>query len=127
MLKVSNLPKLEDVYPEGSERRKRLDRMSEKTLIAMKKNEENKMAKKIETNITVISKDVVTVLPTNKAFSIVYNGNKRYSVIAVTFNPKENVVGNIEVIESGLDLYEAQHVFKTETVKAGLFDEGIEN
>jgi hypothetical protein len=58
----------------------------------------------------------------NNALSIVYNGGKKYSVVIVPF--EGNVVGSPKVIESGLDLYEAQHVFKVQTVKAGLFNEG---
>lgn len=63
----------------------------------------------------------------NKAFSIVYEGKKRYSVVAIPFSAGSSFsTGQVEVVESGLDLYEAQHVFKTSTVKAGLFDEGLD-
>lgn len=87
--------------------------------------EEYEMAKN---SMKVLEKtdDVQETFTPNKAFSIVYNGNKRYSVVSVDFNPVTNTTGNVTVIEDNLDLYECQHVFKTSTVKAGLFDEGLD-
>jgi hypothetical protein len=91
---------------------------------------EDNMAKKIENNVVaenaVINVEVAKAQPTNTALSIVYNGNKKYSVIKVKFNPEVGNVGSVEVIENNLDLYQSHAVFKAETVKAGLFDQGVD-
>lgn len=93
------------------------------------------MAKKLEMKETEVPTSLSGGISknefTNMALSVVYNGNKRYSVVGIKFNPGSSehptVASSIvEIIESNLDLYEAQHVFKTQTVKAGLFDEGLD-
>jgi len=95
--------------------------------------EEFEMAKKIEPR--VITTDTENSLPggltinepQNVAFSIVYDGNKRYSVVAIKFAAgATNSAGPVEVIASNLDLYEAQHEFKKATVNAGLFEIGLD-
>ena len=82
------------------------------------------MAKKLEQKEDVIVTAEFEPAKQGTALSIVYNGNKKYSVVAIKFN--NTGTSNPSVIESGLDLYEAQHVFKRETIKAGLFDEGLD-
>lgn len=63
----------------------------------------------------------------NVAFSIVYDGNKRYSVVSIKFAAgATNSAGPVEVIASNLDLYESQHEFKKATVNAGLFEIGLD-
>lgn len=55
------------------------------------------------------------------AFSIVKTGERLYSVVSVKFNLNTKESGNVEVLHKDLDLYEAQHQFKVETVNAELF------
>lgn len=88
--------------------------MAKKITSALKENEE-----------TTGGLNVVEL--NNNAFSIVYTGNKRYSVVKIRFAAgSTNSAGPIETIASELDYYEAQHVFKTETVKGGVFDQGVD-
>lgn len=62
----------------------------------------------------------------NLAFSIIYNGKKKYSVVAIKFDAATNTTSGVETIASNLDLYEAQHEFKKATVNAGLFEIGLD-
>jgi hypothetical protein len=78
------------------------------------------MAKKIEANIAVINVETIKVLPST-ALSIVSVGDRIYSVVSVKFNLDTKEAGEIEVLHSDLDIYEAQYQFKMETVKLGLF------
>lgn len=88
------------------------------------------MAKKIEAKAQTTNTEEPTVKSpelTNNAFSIVYTGNKRYCVVKIRFAAgSTNSAGPIETIASELEYYEAQHVFKTETVKGGVFDQGVD-
>lgn len=90
------------------------------------------MAKKLESIITNVTGITETQLGTpvelpNVAFSIIYNGKKKYSVVAIKFAAgSTNSAGQVEVIESNLDIYDAHHVFKTTTVNAGLFKIGVD-
>lgn len=84
-----------------------------------------KATKETKTEVEATVEKVTNKTFANSALSIVYNGNKRYSVVSVPF--EGTVAGTPKVIEDNLDLYEAQHVFKVQTVKAGLFDEGQDN
>lgn len=81
------------------------------------------MAKKIEVNIAMINPATFKPEPVLEsiAFSIVKTGDKLYSVISVKFNLDTGESGNVEVLHKDLDLYEAQHQFKVETVNAELF------
>lgn len=56
------------------------------------------------------------------ALSIVATGNKKYSVVSVNFDLDTGLSGKVEVLHKGLDMFEAQHQFKVETVKAGIFN-----
>lgn len=63
----------------------------------------------------------------NVAFSIIYNGKKKYSVVKIKFAAgSTNSAGAVEVVEDNLDYYEAQHTFKRETINAGLFEIGVD-
>lgn len=77
----------------------------------------------------VIKKEVEVVEETlnNSAFSILYNGNKKYSVVEIKFNAgSTNSAGPVKVIKSDLDIYEAHHEFKKATIDAGLFEIGVD-
>lgn len=67
--------------------------------------------------------NIVEEVLDSAAFSIVYNGNKKYSVVKIPFASRStNSAGPVEVVASNLDIYEAQHEFKKATVDAGLFE-----
>lgn len=77
------------------------------------------------------TKKVTTVEETNEvktlefnetALSIVSNGNKKYSVVKVSFDSKTSMPGLVTVIDTNLDLHQAKEIFKTSVVKFGLFD-----
>ena len=88
------------------------------------------MAKKIEsktsTENSLPSGVTFTELP-HVAFSVIYNGNKKYSVVKIKFDALTNNVGVATIIVSNLDLYEAQYEFKKATIDAGLFEVGLDN
>lgn len=90
------------------------------------------MAKKIEPKIittdTEAGLNYKALELNNSAFSIVYDGNKRYSVVEIKFAAgSTNSAGPVKVIASNLDIYEAQHEFKKATVDAGLFEIRLDN
>ena len=58
---------------------------------------------------------------TSTALSIVSTRDRIYSVVSVKFNLDTKESGEVEVLHSDLDIYEAQYQFKMETVKLGLF------
>lgn len=84
---------------------------------------------------TRVSEEVNVSIPavkvtefTRKAFSIVYEGDRNYRVVSINYNPTENLASSsVEVVASGLDLYDAQEEFKKQVVMAGLFDNGLDN
>ncbi len=89
------------------------------------------MAKKIEQKEdaykTVVHNIVQPIELNNSAFSIVYNGNKKYSVVEIKFDVgSTNSVGPVKVIVGNLDIYEAQYEFKKATIDAGLFEIGLD-
>lgn len=61
-----------------------------------------------------------TPLMSNKAFSIVSEGDKKYSVVCIHFNMSGDT--SFSVLEDGLDLYGATDLFKTSVINAGLFE-----
>lgn len=87
------------------------------------------MAKKVnkETNVTTddtpVTETTVTEssLPT-KAFSVIYKGNNKFSVVEIPFNPENNKVGELNVVKDNTDYYDAIDVFKRSVVRAGLFE-----
>lgn len=88
------------------------------------------MAKKIEEKTEQFKREYVAqpVKMNNSAFSIVYNGEKKYSVVEVKFAAgSTNSAGPVKVIASNLDIYEAHHEFKKATIDAGLFEVGLDN
>lgn len=64
--------------------------------------------------------------PTHSAFSIVYTGKKKYSVVEIKFVPETTYTTPPIVIASNLDIYEAHHEFKKATIDAGLFEVGLD-
>jgi hypothetical protein len=60
------------------------------------------------------------------AFSVIYNGKKKYSVVKIKFDALTNNVGVATIIANNLDLYEAQYEFKKATIDAGLFEVGLD-
>lgn len=72
-------------------------------------------------NLNDIEPDALTKL-NSTALSIVATGNKKYSVVSVKFDLDTGLSGKVEVLHKGLDMFEAQHQFKVETVKAGIFN-----
>ena len=85
------------------------------------KKEDEKTLEKLTNDHNFAMKNSVF---SNKAFSIIYTGNKKYSVVVVDFDIETGKTGDVKTIESNLDLYECHDVFKKEVVKAGLFDQG---
>jgi hypothetical protein len=90
------------------------------------------MAKKIEPKVPVTQPTAslqgglnIIELP-NEAFSIIYNGNKRYSVVKIKFDALSNIVGEATIVAHDLDIYDAQHEFKKATIDAGLFDQVLD-
>lgn len=86
------------------------------------------MAKKIkETNITEDAPKAEAVVESvvaynTKAFSIVFNGDKKYSVVEIPFDSATGNVGKLNVIKDNIDYYDAIDEFKKGVVKAGLFE-----
>jgi hypothetical protein len=83
------------------------------------------MAKKIA---AVKNEEVIEELTAlnHSAFSIIYNGNKKYSVVQINFDFTSKYTASPKVIASNLDIYEAHHEFKKATIDAGLFEIGID-
>lgn len=79
------------------------------------------MAKKItKTENTEGTTEVVDFNGT--ALSIIPHGNKKYSVVKVSFSEESLVPGLVSIVEGNVDLYQAKDTFKREVVKAKLFD-----
>ena len=78
------------------------------------------MAKKLEI------KEVTTVVEIEKkplentAFSVIKTGKKLYALVSVKFNPETKEAGEVTIISSDLDFYEAQHQFRTTVIKSGI-------
>jgi len=93
---------------------------------------ELKLAKKIEPRVPTQQTESLqggltfTELP-HVAFSVIYNGKKKYSVVKIKFDALTNTVGVATIIANNLDLYEAQYEFKKATIDAGLFEAGLDN
>lgn len=81
------------------------------------------MAKKIETKTEPVNGKKDNDVQIHKAISIIYKGGKKYSVVSVDFALESE---NVKVLEDDLDIYESHHSFKTNVVKLGLFDEGVD-
>jgi hypothetical protein len=83
------------------------------------------MAKKIDVKETVTTENEVLesigVELNNTAVSIVSTGPLKYAVVKIKFDAKTGVTGSVEVVNSDLDFYEAQHQFKILTVNVGIF------
>lgn len=81
------------------------------------------MAKKIEKPEVkeVETTGTENVEMNNVAFSIVKTGEKKHSVIKVSFNLDEKVAGNVEILVKDVDIFEAQHEFRMAVIRAGLF------
>lgn len=89
------------------------------------------MAKKetkiVEEKVVEVGTEQSTDTFNSKAFSIIYEGSKRYKVVCINFNPDTGSCGKAETVTSGLDLYEAHDEFKKQVVNAGLFDSALDN
>ena len=79
-----------------------------------------KIEQKIEAIVAAINPETIEVYD-NVALSIVQTGEKVYSVVSVEFNLATGKSGKVTVLHKDLDVYEAQHQFKIETVNNGLF------
>lgn len=61
----------------------------------------------------------------NFAFSIVYEGKKKYSLVKIGFNPETNQLGGLEILRKGMDIYSAQNEFKAMVAKT-IFKPGVD-
>lgn len=81
-----------------------------------------KTTKKVTADVKEETKEVKSLEFNETALSIVSDGNKKYSVVKITFDHKNAMPGLISIVDSNLDFHQAKEVFKTSVVKFGLFD-----